>query len=474
MKLKINFPICLFLFCVPIAYGCKKDLTKDYVSKEKAILFYSVAGQTQPTKIQRTLDSSVVQVTLADTMNLTSVVPLITVSRDATIEPASGMAVDFSRGNHEVQYVVKAPDGSTRNWLVRASVAAVDSFAHLVFVPNTGGWVQTADVYKDTMYDNYLTRDTGWNGGDGCYSLLLADNAVLWTFQDSFLGDIDPGRNRPSSNKFARNAGFIEKDMSTDNLTLLNKGGGGAPFETWIQYDNDPENDTKELYWPGDAQVHNNQVQILLSHLKYYKDQAGNDSLGHEGTDVGVFSLPDMQLDGIVKDKFTGDINFDAGLFAGEDRYTYLYAGGTSGVQVARAPGNDLLEDWQFLTASGWADQPDGYKMEGIEGASIPNVIFDGKYYMVTQSPYFFGHEVYIYESATPVGPWYNKRTIYTVPPLDNVITYNASLHQELSRHGELVLSYNINPTDFFGGNFGSPGTADNYRPHFVRIFHWK
>lgn len=337
------------------------------------------------------------------------------------------------------------------------------------YQPNNG-WVGSAQVFTDLEYNNYLTRYTGWNGGDGCYSLLLPNNNVLWTFQDSFFGDVDPNRNRnPNNNSFRRNAGILQYNKSLSSFVQLNTG-IGKNSQTWIMYDNLPANDDQELYWPGDAQVKNNTVQVLLSHLVY--NSSGG--LDHPGTDLAIFSLPNMTLTQVIKNKFVGNTTYDGGLLTDSDGYTYMYGGDGNGVKVARAANNDLTSAWQFYTNNGWQSTPDN-RVVMTDNASIPNVFKEGsKYYFVTRNPnIYLSKEVYIYEATSPVGPWTNKRTIYVEPPITNVVTYNASLHQELSREGELVLSYNTNPTSFWD-NFNAPGSADKYRPYFVRIYNWK
>ncbi|MDQ0109743.1 hypothetical protein J2T02_004888 [Chitinophaga terrae (ex Kim and Jung 2007)] len=351
---------------------------------------------------------------------------------------------------------------NTQHWILTLNTDAE-------YIPN-GGWASGIQVFKDLRYNAYLTRYSGWNGGDGCYSLLLPGNNVLWTFQDSFFGDIDNNRSRDGNiNAFRRNAGILQQNMSTSSFVQLNSGTGNNS-QTWIQYDNLASNDDKELYWPGDAQVHGSTVQVLLSHLKY--NTSGG--LDHPGTDLAILSLPSLTLTQVIKNKFVGNTTYDGGLLTNDDGYTYMYGSTDNGVAVARAASNDLTQPWQFYTSSGWQNTPDNTVIIP-ERASIPNVFKSGnKYYFVTQNPnIYLSKDIYIYESASPIGPWTNKRVLYLEPVIPDVLTYNASLHQELSREGELVLSYNTNPFDFWD-NFNEPGSADKYRPYFVRIYNWK
>jgi len=344
--------------------------------------------------------------------------------------------------------------------------------SRLQLINNTGQWDASVQAYEDLQYDKYLTRYSGWNGGDGNYSHVINDTTTLWTFQDSFIGTIDSSRNRdPALNKFVRNAGVLQYNNSVQSFVQLNQGTLNNS-KTWIMYDGLESNDTKELYWPGDGHVVNGQFQLLLGHLVYN----ASGGLDHPGTDVAVFSIPDMTLQQVIKNKANGDISYDAGIFDDDDGYTYIY-GNTQNflaydMHVARVPNHDLTAPWQFLTANGWADNPDNYYV--LEDAqTLPNIIKkNNKYYLVSQAN-LYGHQIYLWQSNSPIGPFTNKKAIYYIPDFTWGVTYNTTLHQSLSTQGELVIAYNTNPNDF-AANFNAAGSADFYRPHVVRLFGWQ
>ncbi|MDE1192987.1 MAG: DUF5005 domain-containing protein [Arachidicoccus sp.] len=342
----------------------------------------------------------------------------------------------------------------------------------LRLLPNTGKWDASVQAYEDLQYDKYLTRYSGWNGGDGNYSHVINDTTTLWTFQDSFIGTIDGARNRdPALNKFVRNAAALQYNKSVESFVQLNQGTLNNS-KTWLMYDNLESNDTKELYWPGDGHILNGKLQLLLGHLVY--NSSGG--LDHPGTDLAVFSTPDMALEQVIKNKVIGDISYDGGIFDDDDGYTYIY-GNTQNflaydLHIARAPNHDLTANWQFLTANGWADNPDNYTV--LEDAqTLPNIIKkNNKYYIISQGA-VYGHQIYLWESTSPTGPFTNRRTIYYIPDFSWGVTYNTTLHQSLSTQGELVIAYNTNPNDF-AANFNAAGSADLYRPHFVRLYNWQ
>jgi len=83
-------------------------------SSEKEILSFSVPWQTNEAVILSYPGTIFVQV---DTnTNLTEIIPVITVSENAIISPASGEVTGFSNG--PVDYLVTAQDNSTKKWTV--------------------------------------------------------------------------------------------------------------------------------------------------------------------------------------------------------------------------------------------------------------------------------------------------------------------------------------------------------------------
>jgi hypothetical protein len=465
------------LLCALIFSGCRKDdLEKQ--DFEKAILFFNVEGQLGKTEITRTVDTSRIRLALPTGTDMTAISPSIMVSDGASIQPASGEIINFAAHNNKYTYRVTAKNGATRDWLVEISL--IDNiYDSLVLIPNTGEWDQRLMVFHDTVYNKFLTRFSGWNGGDGCVSIPLPNGNIVWSFQDSFFGEVRQDRAR-IDNVFVRNAGFIQLGRSTahSSYVQLNPNGQNGKAATWVTVPGATNGDEK-LYWGGPAQVLGNEVQMVMGQLHLI-----NNVLVHQSTDVAVFTLPDMQQKEIIQQKYIGGLPFDASLFKANDGYTYMYTTKAFGicashVFVARAAGNDITGQWEFYTKNGWTtNQPADDDLVSIleDNATQPNVFEkNGKYYLVSQTT-CYGRDIKIWESSSPTGPFTNGRTLYRIPAmysLPEFITYNAVVHHAISRYGELVISYNINPTDFWS-NFNNPGSADRYRPYFVRVFHWE
>lgn len=462
----------LLLITGGIFTSCVKNPLSGYQSQERAIISFRLPeGQVGTSEIVNGADSATVTVWVEDDADLSAVSPLVMVSKNATVLPAPGVKVDFSANNNRYAYRVTSESGEQKYWYVRIlKKNQATAGPRLQLLQNNGKWNPAVTVYSDLDYNDYLTRYQGWNGGDGCYSVLLPDGRLLWSFQDSFFGQVSADRNR-TNNVMLRNAAHLQLDTSLQSFVQLNPGSGNAS-QTWIKYGTAPED--QDWYWPGAGQVYNNKVQMLLSHVK--KTGSGTWDFAHVSTDLAIFDLPSMQLNQLIQDK---DVlsNYSAGSMKAPDGYTYMYSTEngflTSSMYVARAANHDLTGTWEYYNGTGWSTTPVKYNV--CNDISQPNVFYkNGKYYLVSQQ-IIFGLDIYILESNTPVGPWTNKRTLYHIPDQYSVgfISYNSFVHHALSREGELVISYNINPTDF-STNFNSPGSADRYRPYFVRVFNWQ
>ena len=440
------------------------------------------AGQVGSAKIINTYDENKVEVEVEYGTDLSNLISIIKISPGATIEPASGASVDFSQDN-QVIYTVTAPSGRVYEWTVVVIEQEDPNAIKLELIPNIGNWADGIEVFSDLSYNKYLTRSSGWNGGDGAVSLGLPDGSTLWSFQDSFFGNVTVDRIR-QNNAFTRNAGFLQLNQELDSYVQLNPVTSGETG-TWIEYPGANENNDDKWYWGGPAQIIGNEVQMLFGHV-----ENGFFGAYHVSTDVAIYELPDMTFKELIQDKYVGSLTWDSSIFKSNDGYTYLYASEGYGicaskVYSARVEGQDLRGTWEYFTINGWVSSPpennEDFEVVLDANATQPNVFAEnGKYYMVSQSS-CYGLDINIWESDSPSGPFTNQRTIYKIPEKytqdsmqgPGYITYNAVVHPSLSLDGELVISYNINPIGF-EHNFNTPGSADNYRPYFVRVYNWK
>jgi len=108
-------------------------VTNAAASNAKEIVTFSIPNQASSTIVAGT---ATINVVMPAGTNLTSLTPTITLSPYATIDPASGVARNFSSA---VTYTVTAQDGSTKVWTVNVSIgssAPDQPFASFKAYPN--------------------------------------------------------------------------------------------------------------------------------------------------------------------------------------------------------------------------------------------------------------------------------------------------------------------------------------------------
>lgn len=330
--------------------------------------------------------------------------------------------------------------------------------------PPTLCWDSTFNTYRDDYFIDLFTRyGNGWTGGDATYSIQLPDGRTLWIFADTFLGTVNADRSRPGTGLI--NNSFVIQDG--DQLTTLH-GGTAANPQSLIK-----PSTPGWWYWPTDATIHNDTLQILL---QAFRSTPGGGIFGFEyaSIDLATFTLPDLQLIDIQTKIPEPSIAYGSCVVEDDD-YIYIYgtskAGGDKFANIARAANGDLRNTWEYYNGSEWVDDID-------ESAQLFNTVVeqyavfeeDGMYYLVTHQD-VFGDEIYILDAPSPVGPWGNQRTLYCTPESGgNIFTYNSFVHPQFTENDELLISYNNNSFNF-GDLFSN---ADNYRPHFIRVGNWR
>ena len=157
------------------------------------------------------------------------------------------------------------------------------------------------------------------------------------------------------------------------------------------------------------------------------------------------------------------------------DGYVYVYGvrGKAKNVMVARVLPKDFenFGKWRFWDGSKWntdintvANITDRASNE-LSVTPLP----DGRYAMVFQTD-GIGTAVGLRLSNHPQGPFGPVIKLYECqePKIaKNIMVYNAKAHSNISRPGELLISYNVNSFDFWNDVKIYPNL---YRPRFIRV----
>lgn len=383
-----------------------------------------------------------------------------------------------------------------------------------------------AYVYRDLTYFNlFASHVVGWNGADGCFSNTLPDGNTFWSFADSFTGMITEYRNRNRASNLVRNAAMIQTgERSWRDFYQLGEYASLDPndrdrygkMKTWLrhpqasltqeQIDNG-ETDSNLLYWESDGTVVMRDgkpiFQLMWGAVDNTMTSKGRAlteySLEGKPGDEGYMKLLNHYTDANLKNQMNGFV------MESEDGYTYVYGNCSNGLggypTVARVKDHDLLGTWEYYTATAttttfdWRANLD--TTLPVEKLRISNdwainygvFKYGDYYYMVGMG--ITGGDITIKQAEHPWGPFTKNYSLFRIPP-EQSVTYGAFVHPQLSRTGEIVISYNMNPGDNttytmqtdgtlkeevhngFARNFNDRESADLYHSHFIRIFNWQ
>ncbi len=326
----------------------------------------------------------------------------------------------------------------------------------------------------DTVFAGTLIPDRGSvTGGDGTYSIALPDGRSIFLMGDSYIGPVTNGA-RSMSDYMFRNTYIMYNNGNVSAIYGANGDKTSAAVPPGVT------DEGQKWYWPGHGFVNDNKLYIFQTLM--YQGASGMWGFMYEKTDILEYSLPDMELLQTTSVPFEGSTDIHFGMAAlKENDYIYIYAqkdvdnglDPISDALVARTTPDNLYTSWEYFDGSGWSGTPsDAVKMEGLSGVAVSsqfNVFkINGKYVLLTQEKQFNSGEIYTFIADNPQGPWYNKQLIYTVPQMDdsNLFTYNAMVHPQFEKDGMILISYNINTSDFQQQH----DDVSTYRPRFFWI----
>ncbi|WP_158299622.1 discoidin domain-containing protein [Paenibacillus antri] len=425
--------------------------------------------------------------------------------RLAATNADDGKASPIDFGGVHARYVRIAASGADGNWGAEAEDGSRRyGLSELRFFAGEGLAVEPAHDWTG-LFSSYR----GWTGADGVYSIPLdgrdapggaADGRTLFFFSDTFVGAADPiGRMRVQAgmvnNSMAALRGgepdpaslsFLFAPKSAD-LSLFTPKTPNAPKGSW--------------YWLQDGVTIDGSVYLFP--LLMEKDPDGAPGFQFKTSGVHLIKLP-LTEEGPLPEAQTqtetplryvypdggGEALYGAAILdlteasgaSNPDGYLYVYGykntPTTKRLLVARVRPESIedFEAWRFWDGAGWsrniadaAPLADGVSAE-LSVTETADGPFAGKYLLVVERD-TLSHYVAYRVGDSPAGPFGPMTDVYYAPePADfeglDVITYNAKAHPHLSRPGELLISYNVNSTNWSAHTVD----ADIYRPRWVRL----
>ena len=326
------------------------------------------------------------------------------------------------------------------------------------------------------QYDALFTKEKGWTGADGAYSVALSDTITVWLYMDTWIGSIVDRQHKDATminNTIALQKG---KDPSTASVTFFwqtPKDEKPAAFITPA--------DGIGGFWIFHGVAADGKLYLFLTQIA----EGGK----YIGTWLGQVDNPkDEPLKWRVKQykvpfgrySQNGDLYFGSAIMKDGD-FVYIYGcdedwkKGMDGrrMVVARTPPDKIadFEKWRFWNGADWV--ADVNKAGGLFNglAAEYSVSFQPamKKYVAVYTDKGMSANIMMRLADTLVGPWSEPYIVYTCPEYKwhkTYFCYAGKGHPELSGPDELIITYACNSTDF--GQMARD--ARIYRPRFVKI----
>jgi len=348
-------------------------------------------------------------------------------------------------------------------------------------------------------------RDSGWFGADGIFAIPLngvdtagaaTDTSTMLLFSDSLIGKMNNGKLESSNYKMINNTVAIVEGVEprASNITFYwDKNNMDKPKSIFVP--NTPKTQPGDYYWLGDGFVNtakNNNTYIFGYRIQNTGAAVfGFKEVGNTLIIIPAGSRPPFRNQRQIDTPFFLKGNseseygsFGAGIFVNTkaagapnpDGYVYVYGlrGKAKNVMVARVqPENfENFSQWRYWDGTTW--NPDINQVANITNRTSNELsvtpLPDGRYAMVFQTD-GTGKTVGLRLGLSPQGPYGPIITLWDCSEVLKIdkdfFTYNAKVHSNLSKPGELLISYNVNSFDFFKDILVYP---DLYRPRFIKV----
>lgn len=306
-------------------------------------------------------------------------------------------------------------------------------------------------------YEWQFDRKSGWTGADGTYSYLLSDGTTLWSFSDTFFGEVTDDGKRGEF-EFVNNSHVIQRG---DELGFLEPPSFTPP-------------DRKGWFWMWDG-IYDREFQVLLGQFEQSAGGVfGFRQIGLWYARARIYPRRLVVTEYIKLPFFDRrdqqQITYGSAVYR-EGAWDYVLGIRDDGPQrsatLARVPVGrmGIPGVWRFFDGTSWGEDP--WRAKPLfAGASMESSLHrtrDGGYLYVG-SPATDGRIVARY-AASLTGPWGEPSLIFQAPQArGDVFVYNAKAHPHLSVQDRLLISYNVNTADLQK----VVEEADIYRPRFV------
>lgn len=351
-------------------------------------------------------------------------------------------------------------------------------------------------------WTNLFYRKSGWFAADGVFSIPLTgvdkpgneeNERTLLIFSDTYIGEVEDNKPLPGNKMVNNTIAYIDGiEPDPENITFHYKQGPDGEPQTFFVPDN--ENSKQgQYYWLGDGFI-NKEMEGQLHLFAYHVAKTGPNVFDFDVSNVSLLAVPapsSPPFEGYqqlttpfhIEHKNLGTGDLGAGVlvnteWAGApnpDGYVYVYGvlGDEKSLVAARTKPAEFedFEKWRFWNGKDWS--PEINEVAEITN-SVSNELSvtplkDGRYLLIFQVM-GISDKVGLRVGTSPVGPFGPVNEIWTVPEYNEppgILPYNAKAHPNLSKPGELLISYNTITFNFWED---IQKNAHIYRPRFFKL----
>ena len=362
-------------------------------------------------------------------------------------------------------------------------------------------------IEQATDWTGLFKRTSGWIGGDGIFSIPLSGvdsiNAgkagkTLLLFSDTQLGEIENGVLSGNSHLIHNSVAIIDgNEPEPSKINFYWKNVDGNPVSVFVP--NTPLAVKEDFFWLGDGFVNskfNNETNILAYKIRNVNTSAGFALAGSSIISIPAGSEPPFsdatQMDSplfVEGDKIDNGYAFGAGIFVNTkeagaphpDGYVYVYGVKpvpgflNKGLMVARVLPENFKDfsQWKFWDGQEWSLDIHHIKNAFVITDRVSDELSltplpDGRYVLVFQADVWGSVALRI--AKTPAGPFGPVIPVWDCKEAltgKDYFAYNAKAHPNLSKTGELLISFNVNSFNYFNDLQSDPNL---YRPRFLRL----
>ncbi len=356
-------------------------------------------------------------------------------------------------------------------------------------------------VERAPEWSDLLKRNEGWFGADGIYTISLngvehrtagSQQKVLFIFSDSMIGRVTDSTMLPGYKMIHNSVAYLagNRPLGSQMQFYWDKDQKHEPESVFIPHT--LKTAAGDYYWLGDGFV-NQELGNAIYLFGYRVHNMSSDAFGFKEVGNTIIKIPadskppyagQKQMDTpFYLDNGREIGSFGAGIYVNTakagapapDGYVYIYGvdGMAKRLLVARVKPADFEKfgQWTFWDGEAWATDMHRAKplTDAVSNELSVTPLPDGRYALIFQvggmTP-----TVGMRIGASPAGPFGPIIKVWDCSQdleEKTFVVYNAKAHPSLSAPGELLISYNINSTEFIKDLNKHPHL---YRPRFIKI----